>query len=160
MQTLETFRLEQRLGDSQFGNMSLTFAEKTKLQTSLKGKLQKSIKSKKSKMATDSELEKQPIAIGGLRRLRVEELSAASELPISPGLGCHPSRLCTARYIANVHSSRINASEQHKRLNGSVVKCSSRAEVWSTFACKRNVSQRNTRSDTSVLQHNSSRIGR
>ena len=50
------------------------------------------------------------IAIGGLQRLRVNQLSA--DLPMSPGLGqrAFPSRRRIARHIAEVHSSRVNLS--------------------------------------------------
>ena len=50
------------------------------------------------------------IAIGGLQRLRVNQLS--EDLPMSPGLGqrAFASRRRTARHIAEVHSMRVNLS--------------------------------------------------
>ena len=50
------------------------------------------------------------IAVGGLQRLRVSQLSG--DLPMSPGLGhrAFASRRRTARHIAEVHSMRVNLS--------------------------------------------------
>ena len=50
------------------------------------------------------------IMVGGLQRLRMDQLS--SDLPMSPGLGhrAFPSRRRTARHITEVHSSTVNLS--------------------------------------------------
>lgn len=46
------------------------------------------------------------IAIGGLQRLRVSQMSG--DLPMSPGLGGYPSRRRVARRIAHVRTSRVD----------------------------------------------------
>ena len=48
------------------------------------------------------------IAVGGLQRLRLEQLSA--DLPMSPGQGGCPSRRRTARRVAHVHASQLDVS--------------------------------------------------
>ena len=48
------------------------------------------------------------IAVGGLQRLRLEQLSA--DLPMSPGQDGYPSRRRTARHVAHVHASQLDVS--------------------------------------------------
>ena len=49
------------------------------------------------------------IAVGGLQRLRVEQLSA--DLPLSPGQDGYPSRNRTARRVAHVHASQLDVTD-------------------------------------------------
>ena len=49
------------------------------------------------------------IAVGGLQRLRVQQLLVSSgDLPMSPGLGGHPSRRRTARRQARVRTHHVD----------------------------------------------------
>ena len=69
--------------------------------------------------------------VGGLQRLRMDQLS--SDLPMSPGLGhrAFSSRRRTARHITEVHSSTVNLSSafhggyaQVREVDGGVIQVS------------------------------------